>query len=468
MRRIIIDGETILEYYPIAIGLDRRTGDEWYYYKKNATKFYIKHFLPLRETLKNLGTVHFKMEKIGQNPVVVINNTVFFLMGSLKRNNTQEISSLGDTLYAYSYSYNLKQWYNAITMNEGWLCNPGHIGKKGSHFIHNNANDYFDVTRYYTVIETLLKPEIVEISFVGESILELSPEIIYSRNYVVNKDKRVIIRKKQLGKETILEFVSDKLANKKYEDKIVKQIRDAVPLMDVFPEIEKNDIDYENYPYISIKGKEFLDDNCSFRDLSDCIVYQERTHNLWFWHIANESKERLLNVFSKEYRGVGSEGVLRTVYSEKGFAVLNANNDIIVPFGKYGFIDGFEKGYARVQNKKEYSLITNEYIGDGKWGLINENGKEVVPAIYDDIWNFYGKETWTSVCVLNEEKRVFNLYYGAFSESKYWNFKPIEVIYNWYIPEKKPEYDSSSDYSILDAFDGCSDAVGNIDAEDWL
>lgn len=98
--------------------------------------------------------------------------------------------------------------------------------------------------------------------------------------------------------------------------------------------------------------------------------------------------------------------------------------NIIVPYGKYEWIDGFDQGLARVRtmgrttNTKNISALFSfsddsdnvEVTTDGdeilekvleernkrpetfaKWGIINENGEEVLPVEYDEIWKFFGK-----------------------------------------------------------------------------
>ncbi len=68
-----------------------------------------------------------------------------------------------------------------------------------------------------------------------------------------------------------------------------------------------------------------------------------------------------------------------TVQNQKSqYAVLNVHGDIIIPFGKYNYIDGFDKGLSRAK--------VGEY-----WGIINESGELVLPAEYRYIWNFYGR-----------------------------------------------------------------------------
>ena len=59
---------------------------------------------------------------------------------------------------------------------------------------------------------------------------------------------------------------------------------------------------------------------------------------------------------------------------------LDSNNEPIVPFGKYIWIDSyFTCGYARV---KGYSIIEDKEY----WGIINTLGVLVVPLEYDNIW----------------------------------------------------------------------------------
>jgi hypothetical protein len=64
-------------------------------------------------------------------------------------------------------------------------------------------------------------------------------------------------------------------------------------------------------------------------------------------------------------------------------AVINMGNEYIVPFGKYQWIDGFWRGYARVM--KTLSPTTR------LWGLIDKEGKEVLLVKYKGVSNFYGK-----------------------------------------------------------------------------
>lgn len=111
-----------------------------------------------------------------------------------------------------------------------------------------------------------------------------------------------------------------------------------------------------------------------------------------------------------------------------GFGVRN-KGEFVVPFGKYGWIDGFEYGLARVRTygnttytknivgvislDTDGKLVTDpEKIAEftkkeqqehpehfAKWGIINEKGEEVLPVEYDDIWKFFGKSRYTTKAI---------------------------------------------------------------------
>ena len=85
---------------------------------------------------------------------------------------------------------------------------------------------------------------------------------------------------------------------------------------------------------------------------------------------------------------IGNWGIVTVQNKARKYGVIDMNGNIIVPFGKYDYIDGFNKSFARVKIGKQ----TNGQIDSNcKWSIINEHGEEVLPTEYDDIWNFYGK-----------------------------------------------------------------------------
>ena len=66
----------------------------------------------------------------------------------------------------------------------------------------------------------------------------------------------------------------------------------------------------------------------------------------------------------------------------QGAGLFNRKGKEIVPIGKYRKIFGFSKGLARVVSS----------YNNNKWGIIDKNGNEILPAEYDQIWNFEGKD----------------------------------------------------------------------------
>ena len=119
------------------------------------------------------------------------------------------------------------------------------------------------------------------------------------------------------------------------------------------------------------------------------------------------------------------------------YGVIDKYGHIIVPFGKYAWIDGFSYGLARVRTSGFSGRFSNmpgiinsegfleivsrevikEHIAEdrkqnpqnyAKWGIINERGEEVLPVEYDDVWGFYNKDIYfTTVVKDGEEKRVY-------------------------------------------------------------
>ena len=151
--------------------------------------------------------------------------------------------------------------------------------------------------------------------------------------------------------------------------------------------------------------------------------------------------------------------------SDYTWGVIDSDNNIIVPFGKYEWVDGFDHGLCRVRskgatnfaNKSKYEacgnwddLGTEKDVKPAKWGIINEAGEEVLPVEYDEIWNFCGK--------------------GRFSTKVVKEGKTSEVFFhdlNPNLPVRRPKAtivedkdDTSKDY--FDIGD-CYDYEGNFD-----
>lgn len=92
------------------------------------------------------------------------------------------------------------------------------------------------------------------------------------------------------------------------------------------------------------------------------------------------------------------------------YGVVDINENVIVPFGKYAWIDGFDHGLARVRVGYSPNVVA-AFALDGrindlrKWGIINEKGEEVLPVEYDNIWKFYGKNRFSTKVVKNGVER---------------------------------------------------------------
>lgn len=150
------------------------------------------------------------------------------------------------------------------------------------------------------------------------------------------------------------------------------------------------------------------------------------------------------------------------------YAILNIDGTVVVPFGKYSWIDGFDNGLARVKIGK----VTNGQKDNGnKWGLINENGKEVLPLEYDDIWTFYGKKRVTTKVIKGNvaQNVILSEILGKdevkeydCSSSNYYD-DDYGTSYGKYTGTYAQDVEGYSDDVIDDAFDGDPDAYWNID-----
>ena len=135
----------------------------------------------------------------------------------------------------------------------------------------------------------------------------------------------------------------------------------------------------------------------------------------------NSSNQSYCNNQNRSEKTYGNVIVIQNSRYQWGVEDLEGN--IIVPYGKYEWIDGFDQGLARVRTVGQITYTKNvsaiysinkeskvEEITDpelihqriledkrkqpgifAKWGIINEQGEEVLPVEYDDIWNFFGK-----------------------------------------------------------------------------
>lgn len=103
--------------------------------------------------------------------------------------------------------------------------------------------------------------------------------------------------------------------------------------------------------------------------------------------------------------------------SQNQFCVAH-KGQVVVPYGKYTWIDRFDTGLARVRTAgltnttldSPYKKKREEHPEQfAKWGIINEQGEEVLPLEYDEIWNFYGKKRKSTYVEKNKQAWDFIL-----------------------------------------------------------
>lgn len=113
-------------------------------------------------------------------------------------------------------------------------------------------------------------------------------------------------------------------------------------------------------------------------------------------------------ILEPEYKGIGVSTDNRTLtlqHNDGQYEVIDIDGKVIVPKGRYSWIDSFDNGLARV----------NYYDGENKkYGVIDDAGNEVLPLVYSNIWNFFNKDReWITIETIDEYgcKRVgqFNL-----------------------------------------------------------
>lgn len=160
-----------------------------------------------------------------------------------------------------------------------------------------------------------------------------------------------------------------------------------------------------------------------------------------------------------KYLSVNNYGNVSVVENEKyEWGVIDHNGKVVVPFGKYGWIDGFESGLARVRTHAALEQAIGQiysdsnggaFLGDertqayfdndtkmhpyrySKWGIINEKGEEVVPLLYDHIMGFYGKKLFfTKVHKNGLTTKVYfpDLTYGIFIDNLILSYDKLTLI----------------------------------------
>lgn len=108
----------------------------------------------------------------------------------------------------------------------------------------------------------------------------------------------------------------------------------------------------------------------------------------------------MINIVEKSYGNI-----LVIQRSDYKWGVLDNKGSEVVAFGVYDWIDSFDQGLARVKLGKSASYIKDNC---NKWGIINMDGEVVLPVEYDNIWNFAGKNRFSTITTKNRiNKEVY-------------------------------------------------------------
>lgn len=164
-----------------------------------------------------------------------------------------------------------------------------------------------------------------------------------------------------------------------------------------------------------------------------------------------------------------------TIFREGYYSVIDKQGNIIVPPGRYNYIDGFDHNLARVKIEGMTSINNPKESTKDKWGIIDTSGTEILPVVYTEIWNFYGKnlkrtKVWEGGKQTYMSEGVFETIYSekVYRYDFYLDNRELVLKEDWSNGEFDlcdPDYNSDNSYDIMDALDGEIEAAGNIDYE---
>lgn len=155
--------------------------------------------------------------------------------------------------------------------------------------------------------------------------------------------------------------------------------------------------------------------------------------------------------------------------SDGCWGAINWKRDIIVPQGKYSWVEGFRDGLARVKGGKE----TNGKISaDTRWGLVDIEGKEILQPIYTDL-QIMDDKVYIEQDSKNNVILLKDLDYSTYESIKKRDKELLEIKKKeersrfWNKPNFDPtghyDYNKAAREQIDDAYDGRADAHWNTD-----
>lgn len=127
----------------------------------------------------------------------------------------------------------------------------------------------------------------------------------------------------------------------------------------------------------------------SFREATNYVAVQKDNK----WTVINSKGVELLKP-ENHIIFPGYDCPLAVIQNQSKSKVVNVETDEVIVDSQYDYIDGFRYGYARVR-------VGNN--NTGKWGIINEAGKLILPTEYAAVYPFYNFPRATTVLKLTDE-----------------------------------------------------------------
>lgn len=153
------------------------------------------------------------------------------------------------------------------------------------------------------------------------------------------------------------------------------------------------------------------------------------------------------------------------------YGVLTSDGKVEIPFGKYCWMDGFDSGLARVKLSMPRKDADDLISTNSMWGIIDEHDNVVLPIEYDNIWNFYNRNRYTTK--VEKDGKSWDISLSELMGSKdksvqgnrihYGIRRSQSVSYGEYEGSYAQDVEGYSDDYINDAFEGDPEAYWNID-----
>lgn len=134
--------------------------------------------------------------------------------------------------------------------------------------------------------------------------------------------------------------------------------------------------------------KPAYDDIISVSMSTQTFVFAKNTNNQKLLGLANFCEEVILQPIYEDIRYIDEKHFI--VKRDGLNSIIDNQENEIVPYGKYDYIDYFVHGLSRVKK-------------GNKWGIINKYGYVFLSPIFDEIWKLKNEMSTTKVIYNGEE-----------------------------------------------------------------